>query len=95
MTFLEARKIIESLRLGIPPPEGYTSLLTVGRQEEIAQLKSIVDNKENNVTLIQANYGAGKTHLLRYIREYALENNYAVSYVTVDAQSDVRFNRMD
>ena len=42
-----------------------------------------------------ANYGSGKTHLLKYIREESLERNYAVSTVTIDSNSGVRFNRMD
>ena len=34
MERIEARRIIESLRIGIPP-EGYVSEYTVGRKEEI------------------------------------------------------------
>jgi len=45
--------------------------------------------------LLKANYGAGKSHLLRLIREKALKLNHAVSYVVLDAKSGIRFNRMD
>ncbi len=44
---------------------------------------------------IKANYGSGKTHLLRLLREYALKQGYAVSLVGLDATASVRFNRMD
>ena len=45
--------------------------------------------------LVQGNSGSGKSHLLRYIRDHALSERYAVSFVTLDAKSGVRFNRMD
>ena len=45
--------------------------------------------------MVKANYGSGKTHLLKFIKEEALEKNYAVSLVTIDSNSGVRFNRMD
>ncbi|MGI8501068.1 MAG: BREX system ATP-binding domain-containing protein, partial [Hassallia sp.] len=41
------------------------------------------------------NYGSGKSHLLRFIRETALKEGFAISSVTLDAKSGVRFNRMD
>jgi len=44
---------------------------------------------------LRANYGSGKTHLLRLIREEALRYGFAVSAVTLDAKGAVRFNRMD
>jgi hypothetical protein len=45
--------------------------------------------------LLKANYGSGKSHLLRFIRETALKEGFAISSVTLDAKSAVRFNRMD
>ena len=45
--------------------------------------------------LIHANYGAGKSHLLRVLRELALERGFAVALIVADAQGGVRFNRMD
>lgn len=44
---------------------------------------------------LKANFGSGKTHLLRLVREDALARGYAVSLVSLDAKSAVRFNRMD
>jgi hypothetical protein len=88
---------IESLRAGIPPA-GELRRFTVGRQHEIERLEDTLLSPEDHrgaALLIQANYGAGKTHLLRLIRELALDAGYAVAFVTVDSQSNVRFNRMD
>ncbi len=90
----EAQKIIESLRMGIPP-EDKISLLTFGRSSEIIRLKQILDNTSSKAFLINANYGCGKTHLLKFIKEEALSRGYAVSMITVDSNTNARFNRMD
>ncbi len=50
---------------------------------------------ENYALLLNANYGSGKSHLLQLIREKALSRNYSVGLVVLDANSGVRFNRMD
>lgn len=91
----EAEAIIESLRTGIPPV-GYLREFTVGRAQEIARLeKSLEGQRGASALLVEANYGGGKTHLLRLIRELAFDAGYAVAMVTVDSKSGVRFNRMD
>lgn len=90
----EARRVIESLRKGIPP-DGFVRDFTVGRIEEIKELQKCLSNADGTALLLKANYGAGKSHLIRFIREEALAQNYAVSVVTLDANSAVRFNRMD
>jgi hypothetical protein len=90
----EARQVIEMLRKGIPP-DGYVRYFTVGRKTEIDYLISKLLKAQQGVLLLKANWGAGKTHLLRFIRETALQEGYAVSSVTLDANSAVRFNRMD
>jgi hypothetical protein len=68
---------------------------TVGRKMEVAQLQAFLQESSACSVLLQANYGSGKTHLLRFLRECALEAGYVVSAVTLDAKSAVRFNRMD
>jgi hypothetical protein len=78
----QAQRVIEALRKGIPP-DGYVTTFTVGRQSEIDVLR------------LKANYGAGKTHLLRFVREAALKEGYVVSLIALDAKSAIRFNRMD
>lgn len=89
-----ARKIINALKAGIPPT-GHVKELTVGRQDEIEALENKLHNNDCQALLLQANFGAGKTHLLHYIRELALESGYVVSLVSCDSQGGVRFNRMD
>lgn len=93
----EAEKAIESLRTGIPPI-GHLRQFTVGRATEVKSLEDTLrrpSEHRGEALLVQANYGAGKTHLLRLIREIALEEGFAVALVTVDSKSGVRFNRMD
>jgi len=89
-----ARRIVEALRKGIPP-DGYVRRFTVGRASELKQLTERLQNPSSGSVLLKANYGSGKTHLLRYIREHALDQGYAVSTVTLDAKAGIRFNRMD
>ncbi|WP_416673616.1 BREX system ATP-binding domain-containing protein [Egbenema bharatensis] len=91
---IEAQQAIESLRLGIPP-EGHVRYFTVGRFKEINTLTTTLQQPSSTALLLKANYGSGKSHLLKFIRETALKEGYAVSSVTLDAKSAVRFNRMD
>lgn len=94
MDTLTAIKIIESLREGIPP-EGYVAKFTVGRKEEVDELHTILKREKHKALLLKANYGSGKTHLLKLIKEMALSENYVVSLIALDSNSAVRFNRMD
>lgn len=91
---VDARRLIESLRSGIPP-EGHVRYFTVGRLSEITELTTRLQQGESGALLLKANYGSGKSHLLRFIRETALKEGFAVSTITLDAKSAVRFNRMD
>ncbi len=89
-----AQRVIESLRQGIPP-EGFVCDFTTGRRQEIERLTARLSEPKPGAVLLKANYGSGKTHLLRFIREKALAQGFVVSSVTLDAKSAVRFNRMD
>ena len=90
----EAQRAIESLRMGLPP-DGNVRQFTVGRGSEIDALIGRLDQADPGALLLKANYGSGKSHLLRFIRETALQRRFAVSSVTLDCRSAIRFNRMD
>ncbi len=94
MNSIQAQRVMESLRKGIPPT-GFVRHFTVGRDAEIKSLSKKLKKSEGGALLIQANYGSGKTHLLQFIREQALDDSYAVSTVALDAKAAIRFNRMD
>lgn len=92
-----ADTIVESLRYGVPPPDNVRAF-TVGRREQMAELErslGLGDGGQGSALLVKANYGAGKSHLLKVIREMALDAGYAVSLVVVNAHEGVRFNRLD
>lgn len=92
-----AERIIEQLRYGVPPPN-HVREFTVGREEQLEKLRRSLNSPtgdKGSALLVEANYGAGKSHLLQVIRETALDAGYAVSLVVVNAQEGVRFNRMD
>ena len=90
-----AEDVIEQLRFGIPPSCASLNF-TVGRDSQIRELvQSLECTQEKRALLIHANYGAGKSHLLRVLRELALERGFAVALIVADAQGGVRFNRMD
>ncbi|MDP3012987.1 MAG: ATP-binding protein, partial [Candidatus Subteraquimicrobiales bacterium] len=90
----DAQRVIEDLRIGIPP-DGYVCHFTVGRKAEINRLNARLNGAHKGALLLKANPGAGKSHLLRFLRERALVEGYVISSVTLDAQSAIRFNRMD
>lgn len=94
MNSSHAQRVIEDLRIGIPP-NGYVCHFTVGRKSEVDQLNARLSEARKGALLLKANYGSGKTHLLRFLKERALEEGYVISSVTLDAKSAVRFNRMD
>ena len=95
MTKTEAKRVIEALRKGIPVPDGFVRSFTVGREEEIGKLKNALVDPNGTALLLNANYGSGKTQMLRFLREEALESGYAVARVDCDSNAGVRFNRMD
>jgi hypothetical protein len=91
----EALRIIYAFRNGIPP-ENHVSSLTVGRQSEMEELNKLIRGVgDSKSLLLQANSGSGKTHLLRFMREKALEEGVAVGSVTLDSSAEVKLNRMD
>jgi hypothetical protein len=90
----EAKGHIENLCMGIPPRHNIQHF-TVGRRSEIEDLVSLLNTPSRRIKLLKANYGSGKTHLLRLLREVALQQNFAVSFITLDAKSGVRFNRLE
>jgi hypothetical protein len=92
-----AESIVEQLRFGVPPA-GRIVDFTVGRDEQLGELRKSLGKPSGRggaALLVRANYGAGKSHLLKVIREIALSEGYAVSYIEVKSQEGVRFNRMD
>lgn len=92
-----AERVIEQLRFGVPPPE-HVRAFTVGRADQLHVLEESLAHPRDDrgaALLVKANYGAGKSHLLKVVREMALDARYVVSLVVIDAHGGIRFNRMD
>jgi len=89
LTVKSARRIIDSLRVGIPAPEG-TAYYSVGRDDLLQMvaddLKSVEGGK-SQVRFLNADYGQGKTHMLYLLREFAFARDFAVSIVTLSQDS--------
>ena len=95
MTGEEAKNVIEQLRFGIPPT-CFLLDFTVGRDTQIHNLhQSLAHVGKNGALLIHANYGSGKSHLLRVLREIALKHGFITSLIEADMRGEVKFNRMD
>lgn len=78
------RRAIEAFKLGIVPP--FVKDFVFGRDKEIEYVNKWLDQDELNYMLLFGDYGTGKTHMLKYIREMALEKNYAVAYCNLDPE---------
>lgn len=91
---MTSEDIVEQLRFGIPP-RGATLRFTVARDGEIARLRERLEDNQSSALLVHANYGAGKSHLLRVLEEIALERGFVVAFVVADANGGIRFDRMD
>ena len=92
-----SENIIESLRFGIPPTD-HVGAFTVGRESVLRDVSRALREHSGDTGesfLVKANYGSGKSHILRVIGEIAHEEGYATSSVIVNSTDGVRFNRMD
>jgi hypothetical protein len=80
-----ARDVIDALRQGVVPDENL-DLLIIGQSRPRQHLKELLDearNKKSPFKFIRGPYGAGKTFLCAWLREYALQNEFAVSTVNI------------
>ncbi len=84
---LAAQDIVESLRSGIPPKR-FVSAYSVGTDQFIKDVRRRqleTGSSRGRIRFLSGHWGAGKTHLLRLLREAALDAGYLVSAVELDA----------
>ncbi len=79
----DQRLLIESFRLGIVPEKLVTDW-TVGREDEVGFIRKWLEMESEGVMVLEGAYGSGKSHLLLYLREKALDMGYAVAYAGFD-----------
>lgn len=78
-----SRQVLESLRIGIVPDFALREW-TVGRDDEFLAVGEWLDDPAEGSAILLGAYGAGKTHLLRFLEQRGLEQGYAVAMVRVD-----------
>lgn len=84
-----ASQIVESLRTGIPPQRG-VDLYSVGNEKIIEGIKRyhFPDMlNQGKIRFVSGQWGSGKTHFFRLLREVALQNNCLVSNVELEKSS--------
>ncbi|MBU2555757.1 MAG: ATP-binding protein [Bacteroidetes bacterium] len=83
-----ARKIIDALKSGTPPPENIEKL-TVGRLQEqkiLSEKMNLAQEGRPQTLFIRGEYGEGKSHLLTLLQNNALKANFIVATVTLDSR---------
>jgi hypothetical protein len=81
----EALKIITSLRRGVPAAQNVGEY-SVGREPLLSAVHTDLDRVatgNSQVRFLNGNYGCGKTHSLRLLREKAFQVDFVVSEVTL------------
>jgi hypothetical protein len=80
-----ARDIIDALRHGVVPRHNL-DLLMVGQQNARKHLSEIlleVNPLKSHFKFIRGQYGSGKTFLCSWLKEFALNNEFAVSFLNI------------
>lgn len=80
-----ARDIIDALRHGVVPKSNL-DLLMVGQENARKHLAGILgelDHHKSHFKFIRGQYGSGKTFLCSWLKEHALANEYAVSFLNI------------
>jgi P-loop Domain of unknown function (DUF2791) len=80
-----ARDIIDALRHGVVPKNNL-GLLMVGQQTARKHLSEIlleVNAYKSHFKFIRGQYGSGKTFLCSWLKEFALQNEFAVSFLNI------------
>lgn len=89
-------KILNALRMGVIPNANLEELL-VGKEAEKGEianfLNTISKEKCSIVKFIKGEYGTGKTFLLNYMKQMALDKNFVVA--TVPINSGFNFSKFD
>ncbi len=80
-----ARDIIDALRHGVVPKH-HLDLLMVGQQvarNHLAEMLLDLPSKKSHFKFIRGQYGSGKTFLCSWLKEFALDNEFAVSFINI------------
>jgi hypothetical protein len=83
---MEARQLIESLRVGIAPAQHVAELTVNLRQEQTSLIKALNESHQQGgaVRAVVGEYGYGKSHLVELAAQEALTRNFLVTTVSLD-----------
>ncbi len=82
---IAARDVINALRHGVVP-ENHLDLLAVGQEtsrDHLIDLLNEIHANKSAFKFIRGHYGAGKTFLCSWLRQYALDNEFVVSLINI------------
>jgi hypothetical protein len=85
LTQRDAIKIITNLRRGVPAVQ-HVSAYSVGRESLLSAVHTDLDHVgagKSRVRFLNGDYGRGKTHALRLLREKAFQLDFVISEVTL------------
>jgi len=80
-----ARDIIDALRHGVVPRNNL-SLVMVGQQtarNHLSEMLLEVNASKSHFKFIRGQYGSGKTFLCSWLKEFAIEHEFAVSFLNI------------
>jgi hypothetical protein len=86
MTNQSHKKLLNTFKSGIVP-EGHLDFILTGREAETRSISKCLQASKSglgSLKFITGPYGSGKTFLLNYASEMALEENFIVSKIQVD-----------
>jgi hypothetical protein len=84
---IHCKKMLEAFRLGVAPGFAITDI-TVGRERELEIIHNWQKYDFGSLMLI-GQYGQGKSHMIRYIREKALQEGYVVATCDIGKESQM------
>ena len=85
-TQMEARQLIEALRVGIAPAQ-HVRELTIGLAAERASLAGALNKAHQSgggVRAVVGDYGFGKSHIVELTAQEALTRNFLVAATSLD-----------
>lgn len=80
-----ARDIIDALRHGVVPNTNLDMLMVgqSGARRHLSEILSELNDSKSHFKFIRGQYGSGKTFLCSWLKEYALQHEYAVSFLNI------------
>jgi hypothetical protein len=90
----EARRVIEGLRAGVPNRHVVTTLGCLQPEVE-GRFRRLLEATQQNITIgpcprgmvIEGEFGSGKSHILEYLQNLALEANFICSRIVISKET--------